>query len=302
LADVDGDGRTDMVSGDFFGRVHWFARAVEGGFHAPSPVLTVEGEPLDAGDASCVYPCDWDGNGRLDLLIGNMDGDVLLARGAEGDEPRFHALEPVRAFDGPLQAPSGDAAPLLTDWDGDGIADFLLGAQDGSIVWRRNVAKQGPPQLGPEQTLVSALEWSAAPTDRSDKRVKLDVVDWNADGRLDLLVGDVSFQPGTPAAEAEFLAAQVLARTTERALEPFYATLRARAEELYGARAEEALDGERYAAASRRAMAELESNPDYVAAMRAHLEASEDLSRIDTKVHEAGRVWVFLGAAHHSGG
>ena len=278
--------------------MHWFRRAVGGGFEPPRELLLESDTPLDAGDASCVFPCDWDGDEFPDLLIGNMDGPVQVALGVERDEntgaPRFTPLQPVRAVDGPVTAPSGDSAPVLADWDGDGIRDLLLGHQDGSVTWRRNVAREGVPRLGPEETLITSLSWGETRPGRSDKRVKLDVADWNADGTPDLIVGDFSLRDGPPADEARYAAAFERAKQAERALGPWYARQRERAEELYGGDTEEAFDGERWAAASKQALAELEAQAGYVAAMKAHLEATEELSRVDTKLEEAGRVWVYL--------
>lgn len=296
MADLDGDGRTDLLSGDFFGRVHWFQRAVEGGFEAPVVLQGSDGHPLDAGDASCVFPFDLDRDGRLDLVLGNMDGGVALARGLdhESDEPRFALPEPLKSLDGPIAAPSGDSAPLLGDWDGDGREDLLLAAQDGSVRLRRDLAAEGPARFGLETVLIEPVEWGSVPQGRSDKRVKLDLVDWNADGHLDLLVGDVSFQPGSPADQEEYAEVERALRSAEAAMEKHYVRQRERAQELYGPKGEDGLDGPRWAESIRAAMKELEREPEYLADAERHLEAVARFTRVDTKTHEAGRVWVYL--------
>jgi hypothetical protein len=90
----------------------------------------------------------------------------------------------------------GDAAPVVADWDGDGKPDLIVGAGDGSVVWYRNEGTATAPKLAAAQVLVppSPSPW------RDDKarhpndwgvRVKPCVVDWDGDGRLDLLLGDL---------------------------------------------------------------------------------------------------------------
>ncbi len=298
MADLDRDGRTDLVSGDFFGRVHWFQRAVEGGFGSPVLLTDSAGQPLDAGDASYVFPFDLDRDGRVDLMLGNMDGTVQVARGLKPKQPAsvpsFSAFQALEAVDGPVIAPSGDAAPILGDWDGDGREDLILGAQDGSVRWWPDLAQDGAPQFGFGEQLIGPLEWTTVPEGRSDKRVKLDLVDWNADGQLDLLVGDATFAPGEPGDEQAYEQAQTALRQAEAAMKPWYERQRARTRELYGPTGEEGLDGKRWALFTRQALAELEQDPAYLATVEAHLAAIEHFTRTDSKTREQGHVWVYL--------
>src|SRR6516165_2774424 len=98
----------------------------------------------------------------------------------------------------PIQAPHhGDSQPIAADWDGDGLLDLIVGWGDGSVVWYRNVGSRTEPKLAKGMTLVARAPWpnydDNAPASRDAKpgvRAKVCVVDWNGDGRLDLLVGD----------------------------------------------------------------------------------------------------------------
>ena len=87
------------------------------------------------------------------------------------------------------------AAPVAADWDADGKLDLILGSEDGSVFWYRNAGTPGAPKLEAARVLVgeSPVGWSGDETRVKGEwglRVKPCLVDWNGDGRLDLLLGD----------------------------------------------------------------------------------------------------------------
>jgi FG-GAP-like repeat len=84
----------------------------------------------------------------------------------------------------------------VADWDGDGRLDLIVGAEDGSVVWYRNVGSAQEPKLEAARTLVgkSPIGWGGDEGRRANDwglRVKPCVIDWNGDGRLDILLGDL---------------------------------------------------------------------------------------------------------------
>ena len=190
MADLDGDGRTDLVSGSWPGELHWFRRKPNGTYATAQTLRTSNGT-LNAGKASAIAVADWDGDRDLDLIIGNIEGQVLLAIN-EGDpqQPVFGRAVPLSAGGRGIKVDS-DAGPHVADWDGDGRQDLLVGAGSGAVRWYRNTGTAMKPALAAEVTLLddSAIQVTGTPK-RSAGRSKPAVADWDGDGRPDLLVGD----------------------------------------------------------------------------------------------------------------
>jgi hypothetical protein len=195
LADLDGDGRWDLISGSYPGEIYWFRRKASGAFAKPV-TLKRGAAPLNVGRAAAVAVADWDADGDPDLIIGTIDGKVWLVPN-EGSKtrPKFRSRRRLKAGDATV-AVSGDAGPCVADWDQDGKPDLLVGGAEGEVLWYRNVGTRTKPALAKPETLLPALRKKPPlPPKRSGLRVKPCVTDWNGDGRPDLLVGDLWFIP-----------------------------------------------------------------------------------------------------------
>jgi len=179
-----------LVSGGYDARVYRWPR-VGAGFGPREELLLLKGEAFQAAHVAC-HAVDWDGDGRTDLLLGARHGEVFLAR---NDGKGF--AEPVQLEAGgkPLKAPSADAGPHAADWDGDGDLDLLVGDDKGRVTLYRNEGTRTEPKLAAGETLIPErggrfVQERCKLSEECAMRAKPWVVDWNGDGKPDLLVGD----------------------------------------------------------------------------------------------------------------
>lgn len=203
--DLDGDGKTDILSGSWPGEIYLFRRKKDGTFAAGEELKGKDGKAVKPGSASAAFAFDWDQDGKLDLIVGTVDGSVFLLRNAgHAKALAFDEPTPLMADGKPVKV-EGDAGPVVADWDGDGKPDLIVGSAEGDVVWYPNSGTATAPQLGPAKTLVpkSVASQGARPDPGPGEwgtRVKPCVFDWDGDGKLDLLIGDLNgdFQ-GKPA-------------------------------------------------------------------------------------------------------
>jgi len=163
--DLDLDGVGDIVFGSEDGYVYFCRGHVrEGGmprFEAPERLKQLNPR-LGTGVLAVPSAVDWDDDGDLDLIVGSAAGYVEYFENiGTRKEPRFSL--PVRleaggktiriqagyrgSIQGPHEAKWGYTAPVVCDWDGDGLKDILLSDIKGEHLFYRNVGKVGDPVL-----------------------------------------------------------------------------------------------------------------------------------------------------------
>ena len=167
-------------------------------------------------EAICTRPTaiDWDNDGDLDLVVGNMAGKFYLFTG-EGGGKFKPAPQAIKAGDEPLKLAGKHAAhgdPFFVDWDKDGDLDLLSGSAEGGVQWAENTA--GPKKT---PTLKALTKLIAPPTDEKGEArpenvtapagsTRVWAADMNGDGKLDILVGDSInlISPASGVSEADF--------------------------------------------------------------------------------------------------
>lgn len=205
--DIDGDGRLDILSGSYsrvaeqpmaglfqvlYGVPDGFtkAQALQGTNHKPLLIPIVDEKKITV--AICTRPTavDWEGDGDLDLIVGNFEGSFYLFRG-EG-KGRFHPTsERLQCEGADLRVTGAHSDPFMVDWDGDGDLDLLSGSSQGGVEWSENVAGKGKePKLQRFKRLIDAPGYGADSANGPCDSSRVWVDDVNGDGKLDILLGD----------------------------------------------------------------------------------------------------------------
>lgn len=193
---------------------------------------TEQKQVLVTGCASSVAAADWNGDGLLDLIVGDIGGQVSVYLN-EGSKQHYAFGKPTRlkANGKEIAVPHGDAGPCVADWDGDSNLDLIVGCGDGSVIFYRNVGTAREPKLAEGEVLIppGKIEYDLDKMSRQPirgVRAKVCVVDYNGDGLPDLLVGDLSNQkPNQPELTAEQKEKQEIAKKELDKLQPEYRNL-----------------------------------------------------------------------------
>jgi hypothetical protein len=206
FGDFDGDGDLDLLCGEFLDGFTYFENS--GSRHAPQYAagrrLMHDGQPL-AMDLQMIEPVaiDWDGDGDLDLVVGDEDGRFALVERTGRVRDGLPEFAPPVYFqqEADLVKFGALVTPVSFDWDGDGDEDLLCGNTAGYIGFIENLDGGNPPQWAPPQRLMAGGETFRiqagangsvqGPSEAKWGYTTLSVADWDHDGRPDIVVNSI---------------------------------------------------------------------------------------------------------------
>lgn len=192
VADMDGDGDLDLLVGVLGGaydpsrtsreNLHYLEQTAPG-VYATRTTRYLDG--IDVGSESVPALVDLDGDGDLDLVLGNkIEPYNSSTAGLYVFENRGTPSAPVFRRAGRIPAAAGfHYAPTFADLDADGDPDLILGTWRDAVVLYRNDGTRATPRFVPADTLVRLTRGShTTPA----------LADMDGDGDLDLVVGEGS--------------------------------------------------------------------------------------------------------------
>ena len=147
----------------------------------------VSGLPAAAGGYSTPVATDLDNNGLIDLLVGDANGNIVryeqtIINGA------FSTTGAFLTAGGASLKVTNYAKPTVTDLDGNGLLDLLVGSGTGQRVVRYEQTAVGAASF----TLIGNLKTTASgtPDITSANFPKPAISDLDGNGLLDMILGD----------------------------------------------------------------------------------------------------------------
>ena len=188
--DWNNDGKKDLIAGDSSGNVTLFLNVgtEKEPKLAAGKLVEAGGKPITAdshklaGRYAWIHMADWDGDGLKDLFVGHTDSLTFYKNAGTPSAPRLQA---PTSFELPGGGRIIRPSAYVVDWDGDGKNDLLVGGENPTVYFYRNVGTDKKPKLSKGEGLDLK-----GPGSDAGYRWRIDVTDWNNDGKKDLLVGN----------------------------------------------------------------------------------------------------------------
>lgn len=204
--DLDGDDLTDLVAGNDVGDIY-FIRNV-GSETAPQfdipqsivaggevlKVIAGYGTNQGPGEARWGYTCptvyDWNSDGHPDIIYNSIHADITLLLQIPGTNPPAFEKPVILSNDGLELRLVWRTQPAVTDWGAPGQACIVVNDEENVLrrFWRiddYNVRRGEPLRLTTGEPIQTHSRREAGQLGRT----KIQAVDWDQDGHIDLLTG-----------------------------------------------------------------------------------------------------------------
>ena len=187
FTDLDGDGDLDFIVGNGDGDIAYFENT--GTVTAPSfTQRTGAANPFDTitkGSWSTVALADLDGDGDLDLAVGNNDGDVhYYENTGTSANPDFVLRTGETSPLNNINAGSY-STPVFVDFDDDNDPDLVVGSGNENIYYFENTGTTTAPSFIQRTDSDNPFQGTNAGGFSAPE-----FVDLNGDGNLDLIIGN----------------------------------------------------------------------------------------------------------------
>jgi hypothetical protein len=203
--DFDGDGDLDLMCGEFRDSFTYYENVGTRTqpLYAAGRQLMIGGVPLTM-DLCMITPTavDFDGDGDLDLVVGDEDGRVAFIEHTgttSSGMPQFLPPRYFRQYAADVKF-GALATPYAFDWDGDGLIDLVSGNTAGYIGFIKNMG--GDPILWAAPVYLTAggktIRELAGPNGSIQGPAEakwgysiLSVADWDHDGLPDIITNGI---------------------------------------------------------------------------------------------------------------
>ncbi len=195
MSDYDGDGKADLWIGQSDGSIWIYRNTGTAGnplFETARVQVKSETEAgyltenLNVGNRAAFTIADMNNDGRLEIYIGNVNGQIFYANEESSLGDGVFSYPQYLLIDGTsVKVDAGRTSPVIVDLNNDGRQDLVVGDTNGYLWFFENVGTTAqatflePVLLTTSDGAIIKLSGRSRPT----------AGDYNGDGRVDLIVG-----------------------------------------------------------------------------------------------------------------
>ncbi|MDO8684183.1 MAG: VCBS repeat-containing protein [Armatimonadota bacterium] len=185
----DGDNDFDLIVGDLYGRYTLYNNigTPTNPILAPGVLLTYSnGTPIQHSYRATPLVCDWDKDGKKDLVAGEDIGMFFYKNSGSDASPVLSTPEQITFGGLPQDYPRPNMGSFI-DWDNDGKKDLVMCEFENVIHVYKNI---GPNGFGDKPVFAADTVGTVLADSYGAQTLSgVDAKDWNGDGDTDILTG-----------------------------------------------------------------------------------------------------------------